>query len=213
MSGDKKWVEKGEMNVVRDSFPLIELTFEKLPANVTYDDDVTILEDFMKWFDVDKEGEEYKYVVKQFSDVCEECGSPWCLYKKHATFFDTMFDGLMADNNLSNQQKRYIAYKKAAKEANCGMRSRRRVRLGYCFETITRTTFPSDEYTGFIPSSEVNAETSIDLDDVSVIDLTKYWNFSTIMGRTFVFESFFANIFFNEYLLKYVLDVISFITL
>ena len=79
----------------------------------------------------------------------------------------------MADNNLLNQQKRYIAYKKAAKEANCGMRSRRRVRLGYCFETITRTTFPSDEYTGFIPTSEVDAETSIDLDDVSVIDLTK----------------------------------------
>lgn len=74
----------------------------------------------MKWFDIDKDGDEYKYKVKTFNDACHECGSLWCLYRKHATVSNAVLDDLMEESDLSKGLKRYIAYKKATSKQIVG---------------------------------------------------------------------------------------------
>ena len=86
-----------------------------------------------------------------------------------------ILDTLFKDDKLNCKQKRFITYQQAIKKTHKRRLSRGvRKRVGYCFETMVKHTFPTygETYTGFRPSELDFVDTSSSSDDVSVIDLS-----------------------------------------
>ena len=78
----------------------------------------------------------------------------------------------MSDDKLCNEQKRFIAYKRGIKEEHGRLGDGNRRRVGYCWENLVKSTFPSEEYTGFVPTGSDEVPPSSSADDVIVIDLS-----------------------------------------
>ena len=171
-SGHQEWTNGEVTNTVRDNFSLIDLTLEKLPPNERTSMNSEADEHFLKWFEPTKIGSKYKWSVKKLPNPCDRCGSPFCLHHNHKRILNKVLEELVSDDKLCNEQKRFIAYKRAIKEEHGRLGDGNRRRVGYCWENLVKSTFPSEEYTGFVPTGSDEVPPSSSADDVIVIDLS-----------------------------------------
>ena len=113
------------------------------------------------------------WVVRPYPDACEHCASPWCLYMKKTKEFDKIIKKHLPADEDENGHKRFACYKDAiaivTNKRKMGWKNR--MRLGWCFESRVKKSFPSQEYTGFVPITKDDPCTSGSSDE-SVIDLS-----------------------------------------
>ena len=177
VSEQMEWIDTREMNVRREKVLRADLTLECFPPDkTTNEDEVQVVQPFTKWFETTRRFNKFVWQIKTLQNPCLGCGSEWCLYHKDPEAMNKIMDTLLQDNKLNCKQKRFIAYQQAIKKTYKRRLSRGvRKRVGYCFESMVKHTFPTEgeTYTGFRPSESDFVETSSSSDDVSVIDLSK----------------------------------------
>ena len=94
---------------------------------------------------------------------------------KDKSGINKIIKGIEEKQGYSPEEKRFMAYKAAIEKTYGKLGWRNRKRVGWCFENMTKTTFPSENFTGFrsiehVHSSEVESSSSDN--DSSVIDLS-----------------------------------------
>ena len=130
----------------------------------------------MKWFDKQQIGSNYAWKIKTYEGKCDKCASPWCIMHRNKAKMQMIINNLKKKSGCSPEEKRFTAYKEAIEHSYGKLGWRNRKRVGWCFENMTKTAFPSENFTGFRNFSEVHTsdfESSSSDDDSSVILLSK----------------------------------------
>ena len=172
MCGERKWSDTTNLNVHITTLDNHFLTFiEGPPEPLTTD--LEVVGEHRKWFMEGKIGDKNAWLVIPYQDACEDCGSPWCIYRARKVDLDKIVHSYLPANEEENKKKRFDCYAKATRMLCNGRKIgwKNRIRLGWCFENKVQNTFPSEEYTGFRPITEDDPCTSTSGDD-SVIDLS-----------------------------------------
>ena len=77
-----------------------------------------------------------------------------------------IIEKLAQSNTMNNKTSRYNAYREAIAIAYGYLGFKNRKRVGWCFENVAKTAFPSAEYTGFRNAQHLEASS----DDESTDD-------------------------------------------
>ena len=87
---------------------------------------------------------------KKHSNKCEKCGSKWCMYMLFKDKLDRVVNEIkLLDDDEPAEAKRHMAYTKGIFESYGKLGFRRRKRVGFCYDRMVKSTFPSNFYTGF----------------------------------------------------------------
>jgi hypothetical protein len=170
--GETKWVDKTKNHVIKCAIDTERLTICAMPPTTMKKERRSVKREYLQWFEKHEKGEELSWKLKKIEGGCRACGSPDCTYMKHRSKIDTLISNLRALDDLAPEERRHMAYTMAIEIAygKCGFRNRKR--LGWCVETLTRNTFPSESYTGFRNIGEGEDSSTSSSEESSVVLLS-----------------------------------------
>ena len=170
--GETKWVDKTKNHVIKCAIDTERLTICAMPPTTMKKERRSVKREYLQWFEKHEKGEELSWKLKKIEGGCRACGSPDCTYMKHRSKIDTLISNLRALDDLAPEERRHMAYTMAIEIAHgkCGFRNRKR--LGWCVETLTRNTFPSESYTGFRNIGEGEDSSTSSSEESSVVLLS-----------------------------------------
>ena len=89
-------------------------------------------------------GNGFTWEVKPQEGKCDKCESPRCIYTNNKIASDAFLDNLKILKDRTPEQGRYMAYQHAIRiENNKKMGYQKKKPVCCCFETLTKSTFPS----------------------------------------------------------------------
>ena len=146
--GEYEWIDKNNHHVMRGKYADEVLYLVAYPPQ----DDKKICyknaQDPMRYFQ--KKGN--SWTINQLPGPCYDCGCPWCIFSTNRRALCNIVAFVRRRSGpMEDKEKRWRCYRAAANHIFGVLEHRERRRLGWCFVSYVRNTFPEEtnNFAGF----------------------------------------------------------------
>jgi hypothetical protein len=165
VAGEMEWYNRNHRNSIESDFADQVLTMVAR-NRIGEGDRIEPTGRFRMWFRMGIHGWEFK----ELDGLCYGCGSPDCILNVHRSILTGIIQDVGKCDRTWNHEKRYRCYRDGVTAVFGVTGHMGRKRLGWCFETKAKSSFPDDR--GFYVGHR-NVENNSDGDENNtVIDLS-----------------------------------------